>query len=79
MKSFFAACAKSTGTTMISVLAFCAFLGCLGDFGVALLDGKPETVPDADKLYVAGLAFLNALGFFVARDSYRSSQDVGIR
>jgi hypothetical protein len=67
---------RSWKTTTVAVLVFVI---ALSRSIIALLDGDPETGVNAEALVDAFIAAMVAVGFWSARDSDKSSQDVGIR
>ena len=72
----FRAFTTSWKTTLAAVAAL---LVAVGSAGEALLDDRPETVPDLQQLMIAALAVITALTAFFSRDADKSSQDAGIR
>lgn len=79
MNQMLKACVSSKGTTTLSAVMFFGFVALLGEFGVALLDNDPATVPQWDTLYESGFVLACAIHAFLTRDAFRSSEDVGVK
>lgn len=58
-----------------TILGFLALSGAVVQFGTALLDGDPSTVPDVDTVLLA----LAGAGLMAARDNKVTSEQAGAK
>ena len=68
-----------TASWKTTAAAVAALLIAVGTAAEALLDDRPETIPDLQSLMIAALALITAITGWFSRDADKSSQDSGVR